>query len=189
MARSLSPVWTRSASPPTTARPYGGLTRPIRPPNSHRKMQRRHLATTPNFVNLRLIHFLDLAASAIESLVGNGTLYKRASNRGTHSWGPRPSSLSIATASRSTFSPPLKTTGGTTSFCRTGPYASNIRIATAAKQRGWKWHPYGSGFSRARRFLCAQSRQRGGRLQLRWPPLGLRATVGEDMSLLLTSQY
>jgi hypothetical protein len=26
----------------------------------------------------------------------------------------------------------------------TGSYANNIRIATAAKQRGWKWNPYGS---------------------------------------------
>ena len=33
--------------------------------------------------------------------------------------------------------------------CRTGPYANNIRIPTAAKQRGWKWNPHSSGFSRA----------------------------------------
>jgi DNA polymerase/3'-5' exonuclease PolX len=32
--------------------------------------------------------------------------------------------------------------------CRTGPAESNTRIATAAQRRGWKWHPYGSGFSR-----------------------------------------
>lgn len=32
--------------------------------------------------------------------------------------------------------------------CRTGPAESNTRIATAAQHRGWKWHPYGTGFSR-----------------------------------------
>jgi DNA polymerase/3'-5' exonuclease PolX len=32
--------------------------------------------------------------------------------------------------------------------CRTGPVTSNTRIALAAIQRGWKWNPYGPGFSR-----------------------------------------
>jgi DNA polymerase/3'-5' exonuclease PolX len=31
--------------------------------------------------------------------------------------------------------------------CRTGPAESNIRIATAAKDKGFKWNPYGAGFS------------------------------------------
>lgn len=30
--------------------------------------------------------------------------------------------------------------------CRTGPSESNIRIAAKAKDRRWKWRPYGSGF-------------------------------------------
>ena len=32
--------------------------------------------------------------------------------------------------------------------CRTGPAESNLRIATAARARGWKWEPYSSGFVR-----------------------------------------
>jgi DNA polymerase/3'-5' exonuclease PolX len=32
--------------------------------------------------------------------------------------------------------------------CRTGPAESNARIAMAAQERGWKWNPYGPGFSR-----------------------------------------
>ncbi len=32
--------------------------------------------------------------------------------------------------------------------CRTGPAESNMQIAQAARARGWKWNPYGSGFSR-----------------------------------------
>lgn len=32
--------------------------------------------------------------------------------------------------------------------CRTGPADSNTRIATRAQQMGWKWNPYGAGFTR-----------------------------------------
>lgn len=32
--------------------------------------------------------------------------------------------------------------------CRTGSSESNIRVAAAAQARGWKWNPYGNGFSR-----------------------------------------
>jgi DNA polymerase/3'-5' exonuclease PolX len=32
--------------------------------------------------------------------------------------------------------------------CRTGPADSNTRICMAAQARGWKWNPYGVGFSR-----------------------------------------
>ncbi len=31
--------------------------------------------------------------------------------------------------------------------CRTGSGESNIRIASAAKDKGWQWHPYHSGFT------------------------------------------
>ena len=32
--------------------------------------------------------------------------------------------------------------------CRTGPKESNTAIAQRAQERGWKWHPYGSGFTK-----------------------------------------
>jgi len=31
--------------------------------------------------------------------------------------------------------------------CRTGPKESNMRIAKAAQAKGWKWNPYGVGFT------------------------------------------
>lgn len=31
--------------------------------------------------------------------------------------------------------------------CRTGSADTNTRIASLAKERGWKWNPYGSGFT------------------------------------------
>lgn len=33
--------------------------------------------------------------------------------------------------------------------CRTGPAENNVRIATAAQNKGWKWHPYAQGFTNA----------------------------------------
>ena len=30
--------------------------------------------------------------------------------------------------------------------CRTGPSALNTMIASRARERGMKWHPYGTGF-------------------------------------------
>jgi DNA polymerase/3'-5' exonuclease PolX len=33
------------------------------------------------------------------------------------------------------------------SIARTGPSESNVRIAEAAKAKGFKWHPYKPGFS------------------------------------------
>lgn len=34
--------------------------------------------------------------------------------------------------------------------CRTGPAKLNALISTRARERGWMWHPYGSGFSTIR---------------------------------------
>jgi DNA polymerase/3'-5' exonuclease PolX len=33
--------------------------------------------------------------------------------------------------------------------CRTGPADLNTRICMAAKEKGWKWNPYGAGYSNA----------------------------------------
>jgi DNA polymerase/3'-5' exonuclease PolX len=32
--------------------------------------------------------------------------------------------------------------------CRTGGAENNVAIASAAQRKGWKWNPYGAGFSR-----------------------------------------
>lgn len=31
--------------------------------------------------------------------------------------------------------------------CRTGGAESNVAVASAAQRKGWKWHPYGPGFT------------------------------------------
>lgn len=43
--------------------------------------------------------------------------------------------------------------------CRTGPADSNTRICMAAQARGWKWNPYGVGFSRDGETRAMQSEE------------------------------
>jgi len=43
--------------------------------------------------------------------------------------------------------------------CRTGPADSNMRICTAAQSKGWKWNPYGAGFSRDGKVVAMTSEQ------------------------------
>lgn len=43
--------------------------------------------------------------------------------------------------------------------CRTGPADLNIQIAQRAKELGWKWHPYDSGFSRGRELRILRSEE------------------------------
>ena len=40
--------------------------------------------------------------------------------------------------------------------CRTGSAAHNVTIATRANQLGWKWNPYGSGFTQVGTGKCYQ---------------------------------
>lgn len=43
--------------------------------------------------------------------------------------------------------------------CRTGPSDMNVRICNAAIARGWKWNPYGSGFSRGSERFAVKSEE------------------------------
>ena len=44
---------------------------------------------------------------------------------------------------------------------RTGPKESNIKIATAARRKGWRFHAYGRGFTdeRGREIVCRTERE------------------------------
>lgn len=90
----------------------------------------------------------NMAEDEIGSLLGRGVLSKRPSVTGVFSWGLK-NKLALH---RGGIPVDLFTASATNWFsylvCRTGPAESNIRIATAAQVRGWKWNPYGAGFSR-----------------------------------------
>ena len=88
-------------------------------------------------------------APAIAVLLQLNVLVKRPKSDGTLTWGAEnklaiyaPTGLPIdlfATTHEKWFNYLV---------CRTGPSASNIRICEAAQARGWKWNPYGNGFTR-----------------------------------------
>jgi DNA polymerase/3'-5' exonuclease PolX len=107
---------------------------------------RSGMLTPPGEIFARMCNLVDEEISRLESA---GVLERRRNVNGSEMFGPR-NKLMIH-----------KTTGLPVDLfaaspenwwnylvCRTGPADSNTRICMAAQQRGWKWNPYGSGFSR-----------------------------------------
>lgn len=91
----------------------------------------------------------DQAAAKIQSLRTAGILDKRVGTEGGTSWGPK-NKLAVHCATGIPVD--LFSTEEDCWFnylvCRTGSAEHNKRIAIAAQQKGWKWNPYGPGFSR-----------------------------------------
>jgi len=91
---------------------------------------------------------VSLAAEEIERMLEDGTLTKRKSRTGSTAWGEK-NKLALH---RSGVPVDLFSTSAESWWnylvCRTGPAESNTRICMAAQAIGWKWNPYGSGFSR-----------------------------------------
>jgi len=92
---------------------------------------------------------INVVDHALSLLIRAGVIEKRLNVNGAPMWGPenklgrhRESGIPIdffATSEESWWNYVV---------CRTGGRLSNTEIATVAKERGWKWHPYGSGFER-----------------------------------------
>lgn len=91
----------------------------------------------------------DLAAARIEQLVISNLLAKRLNHDGHPTWGPK-NKLAVHVASGI----PVDLFATTEEcwwnylVCRTGSAETNKQICIAAQERGWKWNPYGPGFSR-----------------------------------------
>ena len=92
---------------------------------------------------------MNLAEEAIGGMMCRGLLSKRASKTGSFAWGAK-NKLALH---RSGIPVDLFAANEENWWnylvCRTGPADSNTRICMAAQQRGWKWTPYGAGFSRS----------------------------------------
>jgi DNA polymerase/3'-5' exonuclease PolX len=89
------------------------------------------------------------AEVVIENLLNAGLLAKRKNVNGREAWGeknklavhvPSGIALDLFAATPENFYNYL--------VCRTGGAENNVRICSAAIARGWKWNPYGTGFSR-----------------------------------------
>lgn len=103
----------------------------------------------PDPADMFAVKDVSCAEIEIERMLADGFLTKRLNVKGGETWGYQ-NKLARHTASGM----PVDLFGATRSnwsnnlVCRTGPAESNMRIAQAAQARGWKWNPYGEGFSR-----------------------------------------
>lgn len=90
----------------------------------------------------------DLAAEAILKMIRDGMLAKRRNVNGTEMFGPR-NKLCVHVASGIPVDLFATSAEAWSNYlvCRTGPADLNTLIAAMAKARGWRWNPYGPGFS------------------------------------------
>ena len=90
---------------------------------------------------------VSLAEEEIARMLADGTLTKRPSKVGGTAWGDK-NKLAVH---RSGMPVDLFRTVSESWWnylvCRTGPADSNTRIATEAQRKGYRWNPYGAGFT------------------------------------------
>lgn len=103
---------------------------------------------------------VNLVDEALIRLLAAGVIYKRPSKTNCYSWGDL-NKLALHTASGIPvdFFATADLCWWNYLVCRTGPGTSNIAIASAAKAMGWRWNPYGPGFSRGDEVLAVGSEQ------------------------------
>lgn len=91
----------------------------------------------------------DMADVAIEELVSKGVLKARLNTAGRPAWGEK-NKLAVHRATEMPVDLFKATVDNWWNYlvCRTGPADLNVKICNAAIAKGWKWNPYGSGFSR-----------------------------------------
>jgi DNA polymerase/3'-5' exonuclease PolX len=94
---------------------------------------------------------INKAESAIRGLLKAGVLAPRPNVRSTPTWGLL-NKLGVDVGSGVAIDLFTAWRGNWYNYlvCRTGGVENNVRIATAAQNKGWKWNPYGSGFTRRR---------------------------------------
>jgi DNA polymerase (family 10) len=90
---------------------------------------------------------IDIAERCIDNMLACGFLRKRPSIKGTFAWGEK-NKLGIHAASGMPVDLFATTEDCWHNYmvCRTGPKASNQRIAITAQKQNHTWHPYGTGF-------------------------------------------
>lgn len=90
----------------------------------------------------------NLADEEIDRMAEDGTIAKRLSRVGITTWGEKNKlALHRSGIAVDLFSAKPEAWWNYI-VCRTGPASLNERIATEAKRRGYRWNPYGAGFTR-----------------------------------------
>lgn len=99
--------------------------------------------------------------AVLDALLGANIIARRRNVRGAEMWGAK-NKLAVHVASGIPVDLFAATPENWFNYlvCRTGPMESNVAIATAAQARGWKWNPYGPGFTDHRGVTIAAGSER-----------------------------
>jgi DNA polymerase/3'-5' exonuclease PolX len=91
---------------------------------------------------------VNMADFVLEKLLKAGVIRKRLNSIGSESWGNK-NKLAIHVASGIPVDFFESRTASWFNYlvCRTGGAENNRQIAVAANRKGWKWNPYGAGFT------------------------------------------
>lgn len=91
---------------------------------------------------------VNLLDQALDRLLQEGILTKRPNRRGFCAWGGyNKLGRDLRTGIPIDFFSATPATWWNYLVCRTGGMKSNIAICEAARAKGWKWNPYGEGFT------------------------------------------
>lgn len=91
---------------------------------------------------------VSLADEEITRMLSDGTLTKRPSAIGSTAWGSQNKLAIHRTGMPVDLFRSVPESWFNYLVCRTGPADSNTRIATEAKLRGYRWNPYGIGYTK-----------------------------------------
>lgn len=93
---------------------------------------------------------VDLVDVAVRAMIDAGMLELRKGENGHTAYGPKNKLLThVATGIPVDLFATVETSWYNYLVCRTGSKENNMAIARAAQDMGWRWNPYGSGFSGA----------------------------------------
>src|ERR1051325_11737227 len=89
------------------------------------------------------------AEGMIAALLNQGVIERRPNVNGSTAWGPK-NKLAVHKATGIPVDLFTATQENWFNYivCRTGGAESNVAVASAAQRKGWKWNPYGEGFTR-----------------------------------------
>lgn len=91
---------------------------------------------------------VNLAEEEIGRMLEEGILEKRLSKTGTPAWGDRNKLATHHSGIPVDLFRTVPEAWWNYLVCRTGPADSNTRIASEAQRRGYRWNPYGSGYTK-----------------------------------------
>lgn len=99
-----------------------------------------------------------VADLALTALLESGTIAMRPNKNGYFAWGSQNKlAVHVASGIPVDFFETTEPNWCNALVVRTGPSASNVRIASEAKRRGWDWHACGDGFTRGREHVAVKS--------------------------------